>query len=499
LIHFYKSFRLITMTEGNFEDPEPGPNAVDITPNKDRGVMKEIKREGRVSPHTISRLSTPWTGDRVYVHYVGTLADGTKFDSSRDRKERFAFNVGKSEVIRGWDLGVATMKKGEVAVFHIKAEYGYGSIGSPPKIPGGATLMFEIELFDFHGEDMTKDKDMGVVKRIKISGDGYDQPNDGSQVNLDVKGYYGADLFDNRTVDFEVGEGLSVNIPRGIELSLEKMKKNEIAEITLKPAYGFGSTGDKAKGVPPDATVVYEVKLNKFEKAKESWQLDADQKLEQAKIFKEKGTKHFMEGKYEIAATRYQKVIDFLEHEISLKDEAELERKDVLQAGRLNLALSHLKLGLWILARDVCDKAIEENEGVAKAWFRRGEAQLALNDCDAAKVDFETCVQLDPDNKAARNKVVICQQRIKAQKSQEKKTFANMFDKFAAIDKRKEDLEKLRRPDAMNHIDQWSSGGGSVPASSDPNSLNVGGDIKMNLDLNEAIQQEEAAMEEMED
>ena len=56
-----------------------------------------------------------------------------------------------------------------------------------------------------------------------------------------------------------------------------------------------------------------------FEKAKESWQLDADAKLEQAKIFKDKGTKHFKDSKFEIASTRYQKVIDFLEHEISLK------------------------------------------------------------------------------------------------------------------------------------------------------------------------------------
>jgi len=105
----------------------------------------------------------------------------------------------------------------------------------------------------------------------------------------------------------------------------------------------------------------------------------------QAKIFKEKGTKHFKNEKYEIASTRYQKVIDFLEHEISLKGEAEVERKSLLQAGRLNLALCYLKLQKWMDARTVCDKAIEESAVTAKAWFRRGEAQLALNDCDAAK------------------------------------------------------------------------------------------------------------------
>jgi len=474
------------MTEGVFEKSNAGPNAIDITPNKDGGIMKEVKVVGKTEE------SSPWPGDKVYVHYVGRLTDGSKFDSSRDRNEKFSFNIGKSEVIRGWDVGVGTMKRGEVAEFHISADYGYGSAGSPPKIPGGATLIFEVELFDFHGEDLSKDKDLGVVKRIRVNGEGYDQPNDGSQVQIGVKGYFGDQVFDERTVDFEVGEGLASGIPRGIELALEKMKKDEEAELTLKPSYGFGSTGYKEKGIPPDATLVYDVKLTQFEKAKESWQLDADQKLEQAKIFKEKGTRHFKEAKYEIAATRYQKVIDFLEHEISLKGDSEVERKEVLQAGRLNLAMSYLKLGEWIKTRDVCDKAIEENPSVAKAWFRRGEALLAMNDYEAAKTDFEKTVELDQDNKAAKNKVSICLQKVKAQKAKEKKTFANMFDKFAAIDKRKEEIEKTRRPDPMNNIDQWSSGEGTVPASTDPNSLNVGGDIKMNLDLNEAIQAEEA-------
>ena len=72
----------------------------------------------------------------MYVHYVGTLTDGDKFDSSRDRGDRFSFNLGKSEVIKGWDLGVATMKIGEKSMFTIKSDYGYGSAGSPPKIPG---------------------------------------------------------------------------------------------------------------------------------------------------------------------------------------------------------------------------------------------------------------------------------------------------------------------------------------------------------------------------
>jgi len=469
-------------------EQQPGLAAEDVTIEKDGGILKEVKVAGTGS-------DTPWTGDKVYVHYTGTLTDGSKFDSSRDRGERFSFNIGKSEVIKGWDLGVATMTVGERATFTIRSEYGYGSAGSPPKIPGDATLVFDIELFDFHGEDISKDGDMGIVKRIKVNGEGYDQPNDGSQVEIEIKGTAAGKIFDERTVSFEVGEGLDCGIPRGIEFALEKMKKNEVAQVSLKPEYGFGRAGSVDRGVAPDTALTYQVKLVSFEKAKESWQLDADAKLEQAKIFKNKGTKHFKDAKFEIAATRYQKVIDFLEHEISLKGDSETERKELLQAGRLNLALCHLKLGKWIEARAVCDKAIEESESVAKAWFRRGEAQLALNDCDAAKLDFEKSLSLEPDNKAAKNKITLCLQRIKQQKEKEKKTFANMFDKFAEIDKKKEAKERLGKPDAMNNIDQWSSGG-DTGISTDPNSIKVGGDIKMDLDLNEAIKEDAALQAE---
>lgn len=467
----------------------PGPNVEDVTIEKDGGILKEILVSG-------GGEDSPWTGDKVYVHYVGTLQDGSKFDSSRDRGEKFSFNIGKSEVIKGWDQGVASMKVGEKAMFTIRADYGYGSAGSPPKIPGDATLIFEIELFEFHGEDVTKDKDLGVVKRIKVNGEGWDVPNDGAQIELQLKGSANGKVFDDRTVKFEVGEGLEENIPRGVEIALEKMKKNEVAQVTVKPGYGFGSNGCADKGIGPNATLQYEMKVISFEKAKESWQLDADAKLEQARIFKDKGTKHFKNSKYEIAASRYQKIVDFLEHEISLKGEGEVERKSLLQAGRLNLAQCHLKTGNWTEARSVCSKAIEENGQTSKALFRRGEAQLALNDCEAAKNDFEKCLSLEPDNKAAKNKVTICQQKIKAQKEKEKKTFANMFDRFAEIDKKKEELERKKnaRPDAMNHIDEWEGSDGTGIAT-DPNSIKVGGDIKMDIDLNEAIK-EDAKLQE---
>lgn len=87
-------------------------------------------------------------GQIAVVHYIGTLEeDGSEFDSSRKRGEPFKFPLGEKVVIAGWDMGVLGMKVGEVRKLTIPAKYGYGEFGVPQAgIPGGATLVFEVEL-----------------------------------------------------------------------------------------------------------------------------------------------------------------------------------------------------------------------------------------------------------------------------------------------------------------------------------------------------------------
>ena len=93
--------------------------------------------------------TSPSEGQTCYVHYKGMLLDGTVFDSSIERGEPFPFPLGQGQVIKGWDEGIAMMKKGGKALFIIPSSIAYGDRGAGDLIPPYTPLLFEVELVNF--------------------------------------------------------------------------------------------------------------------------------------------------------------------------------------------------------------------------------------------------------------------------------------------------------------------------------------------------------------
>ncbi|XP_074978068.1 peptidyl-prolyl cis-trans isomerase FKBP5 isoform X1 [Caretta caretta] len=369
----------------------------DITPNQDRGVLKVVKRPGNED-------KSPMIGDKVYVHYKGKLANGKKFDSSRDRNEPFIFSLGKGQVIKAWDIGVATMKKGEICHLLCKPEYAYGSAGSVPKIPSNATLFFEIELLNFKGEDLFEDG--GIIRRIKRKGEGYSNPNEGATVEIHLEGFCSGRIFDCRDVTFVVGEGEDHDIPIGIDKALEKMQREEYCILYLGPRYGFGEAGKPKFGIEANAELVYEVTLKSFEK----------------------------EGKYLQAVIQYGKIVSWLEMEYGLSERESKEAESFLLAAFLNLAMCYLKLREYIKAVECCDKALGLDQVNEKGLYRRGEARLLMNEFELAKCDFQKVLEVNPQNKAAKSQITVCQKKMKEHNERDRRIYANMFKKFAERD-----------------------------------------------------------------
>ncbi|CAK9111081.1 FK506-binding protein 59 (Peptidyl-prolyl cis-trans isomerase) (PPIase) (Rotamase) (dFKBP59) [Durusdinium trenchii] len=115
-----------------------GQEVVDLS--GDGKLVKRIVREGEgevIGDHK-----------HVAVHYTGKFPDGKVFDSSVSRGVPLQFNVGERSVILGWDIGVASMKKGEKAELICHPDYAYGSSGAGGVIPPNATLHFDVELMD---------------------------------------------------------------------------------------------------------------------------------------------------------------------------------------------------------------------------------------------------------------------------------------------------------------------------------------------------------------
>jgi FK506-binding protein 4/5 len=511
-----------------------------------QGLKKKLIKEGQA-------WVTPEPGDEVEVHYTGTLLDGTKFDSSRDSGAPFKFTLGQGQVIKGWDQGIKTMKKGENAIFTIPPDLAYGPSGSPPTIPPNATLQFDVELLSWTSvKDICKDggifkknlkegdkwenpkdpdevivnyevkledgpvvaksegveftvkeghfcpafpialktmkkgekvlltvkpqygfgekgkqasgdegavppnatleitlelvswrtvseitDDKKVIKKILKEGEGYERPNDGAVVRVKVVGKlqdgtvflkkgHGeeTDLFEFKTDEEQVIDGL--------DRAVMGMKKAEVALITVAPEYAFGSSESQQElaVVPSNSTVYYEVELVSFDKEKESWDMNTEEKIEAAGKKKEQGNALFKAGKYAKASKRYEKAVKYIDYDTAFGDEEKKQAKALKVACNLNDAACKLKLKDYKQAEKLCTKVLEMDSRNVKALYRRAQAYIQQTDLDLAELDIKKALEIDPDNRDVKLEYKVLKEKMKEFNMKEAKFYGNMFSKM---------------------------------------------------------------------
>jgi peptidylprolyl isomerase len=212
----------------------------------------------------------PVPGDRVAVHYTGTLADGTVFDSSLERGQPIEFVLGQGMVIPGWEQGIAMMSEGGKATLVIPPDLAYGPQGSPPTIPPDATLTFEVELVEVFAapkplvlsEGDYTETESGLKYFDIVDGTG-DIPIDSDRVLMEFAAWLEDGTFLGSSQ--QMGSPLVANMGTGQlfpgwEEGLLTMQEGGTRQLMIPPALGYGEEGAGSL-IPPNATLIWQITL----------------------------------------------------------------------------------------------------------------------------------------------------------------------------------------------------------------------------------------------
>ncbi|MBC8255888.1 MAG: FKBP-type peptidyl-prolyl cis-trans isomerase [Candidatus Marinimicrobia bacterium] len=253
--------------------------------SKEKEVVEEAQRTTKSEPVVGEEITTesglkyidnvigtgnlPKAGDKVKVHYTGTLEDGTKFDSSEGRGP-LEFTLGVGRVIKGWDEGISTMKAGGKRKLIIPADLAYGERGAGKLIPPGATLHFDVELVevveafvdtDFSLPGREDNTESGLRMIVHKEGNG-EKPSVGQTVTVHYTGLletgkkFDSSHDSGRPFTFPLGQG---RVIKGWDEAIALMSKGEKRTLVIPPELAYGSKSNRR--IPANSTLIFEVEL----------------------------------------------------------------------------------------------------------------------------------------------------------------------------------------------------------------------------------------------
>ncbi|VDM05489.1 unnamed protein product, partial [Schistocephalus solidus] len=358
----------------------------------DRGVLKKIIKEGIKDAH-------PVDGDTVFVHYVGTYhggdQHGQKFDSSRDRNERFKFNMA----------------------FLTRLLYLGRCVNSSLKLSYWNSTVIFIPLSPLLGEDVSREQDGTSRMSVLCKGSQVFCPEAGVTVDIHLKGLYEGKVFDERDVQYCVGDYSEVGVPRGVDSAVRKMHAEGKSIVRVSKQNSLGEEECAKFGIPPGSNLDYEVTLKSFEKNLPSF----TEKMEHARNIRSR--------------EMYIKLLGDLLYVITdgVKEKQTLDQEMI--AVHLNLALSFLRGKNPTGVIDNCDKVLDIDASNEKALFRKGQvtAFLLRGDVEQALLFFKQVMKSYPENTAAAAQVRMCENMLKKVNEQEKRMFRLAFKRLQMV------------------------------------------------------------------